>query len=101
MTKEFLLLKSCSLSFYVFYTRKEQFANFYLLNFPSIFSPEKNTEIFFERTTPNFRCISQLLSTHTGQSICVMQYQNENIFIAYLTGKRALINKPYFALLPT
>lgn len=25
-----------------------------------------------------------------------MQYQNENIFIAYLTGKRALINKPYF-----
>ncbi len=47
--------------------------------------PEKETEIFFDRTTPTFRCTSTFQISRDGleQPRCVMQYQNENICVAY------------------
>jgi hypothetical protein len=62
------------------------------LTFPLIIRrPEKETEIFFDRTTPTFRCNSLLDPSRTGKSKCVMQYQNENICIASLIGKRQML----------
>jgi hypothetical protein len=48
-----------------------------------LYRPEKETELFFDRTTPTFRCTSLLKKSENGQSKCVMQYQNENFLIAY------------------
>ncbi|XP_046458898.1 uncharacterized protein LOC124205502 [Daphnia pulex] len=59
-------------------------------------TPEKETEIFFDRTTPTFRCNSKL--DENGKSTCVMKYQNEDLFIAYFTGERELhtdSNRPF------
>ncbi|EFX82544.1 hypothetical protein DAPPUDRAFT_240748 [Daphnia pulex] len=47
--------------------------------------PEEETEIFFDRTTPTFRCPWLLKKSENGQSKSVMQYLNEKIFIAYFT----------------
>ncbi len=47
--------------------------------------PEKDTEIFYDGTSPSFRCYSKL--DENGKSTCVMKYQNEDIFIAYFTGE--------------
>jgi hypothetical protein len=49
--------------------------------------PEKDTEIFYDGTSPSFRCYSKLKN---GKSTCVMKYQNEDICIAYFTGDRKL-----------
>jgi hypothetical protein len=45
--------------------------------------------MFFDRTTPTFRCTSTFQISRDGneQPKVVMQYQNENICIAYFTGK--------------
>jgi hypothetical protein len=47
--------------------------------------PEKETEIFFDRTTPTFRCTSTFQIPAGGKELpkVVMQYQNENICVAY------------------
>ncbi|EFX82533.1 hypothetical protein DAPPUDRAFT_101112 [Daphnia pulex] len=46
--------------------------------------PEKETEIFFDRTTPTFRCSLAFNKKETEQPTCVMKYQNdENICFAY------------------
>ncbi|XP_046458914.1 uncharacterized protein LOC124205516 [Daphnia pulex] len=71
------------------------------LSSDSISMPEKETEIFFDRTTPTFCCT--LTISANEQPKCVMQYQNENICIAYLTGKVECsryyyINKPVINL---
>jgi hypothetical protein len=56
------------------------------LIFP-LFRPEKETEIFFDRTTPTFRCPCLLKSSEHGQTTCVMQYQKEDICVAYYIGE--------------
>jgi hypothetical protein len=46
--------------------------------------PEKDTEIFFDGTTPTFRCVFK--GSENGKSNCLMQYQKEDIFFAYFIG---------------
>jgi hypothetical protein len=58
-------------------------------NFSSLLHrPEKETEMFFDRTTPTFRCTSTFQISRDGneQPKVVMQYQNENICVAYNIG---------------
>jgi hypothetical protein len=57
---------------------------------PFLRRPEEETEIFFDRTTPTFRCPWLLKKAENGQTTCVMQYQNENIFIAYFTEEKEI-----------
>ncbi|XP_046458902.1 uncharacterized protein LOC124205505 [Daphnia pulex] len=52
--------------------------------------PEEETEIIFDRTTPTFRCPWLLKKAENGQTICVMQYQNEDIFISYFTEEKQI-----------
>jgi hypothetical protein len=49
--------------------------------------PEKETEIFFDRTTFTFCCSWTLDKAEEEETTCVMQYQNKDIVIAYITGK--------------
>jgi hypothetical protein len=57
---------------------------------PILHRPEEETEIIFDRTTLTFRCPWLLKKAENGQTICVMQYQNEDIFIAYFTEKKEI-----------
>ncbi len=54
----------------------------------SPFRPEKDTEIFFDRTTPTFRCALEFNGSElrAGKSECLMRYLNKDIFVAYITG---------------
>ncbi len=52
-----------------------------------LFRPEKETEIFFDGTTPTFRCSLTVTKLESTQPQCVMEYRNEDIFFAYLNGK--------------
>jgi hypothetical protein len=52
-----------------------------------LFRPEKETEIFFDRTTPTFRCPLTVTKFESTQPKCVMQYQNEDICVSYYIGK--------------
>ncbi|XP_046458912.1 uncharacterized protein LOC124205512 [Daphnia pulex] len=62
-------------------------------NLSSKITPEEETEIFFDRTKPTFRCPWLLKKYENGQSKCVMQYQNENIFSAYYTEEKEIASQ--------
>jgi hypothetical protein len=61
--------------------------HFYIIYFPH--RPDKETEIYFDRTTPTFRCDWTFdLRENNNSSTChLMKYQNEDIFFGYITGK--------------
>jgi hypothetical protein len=87
MPKNFLVPRSCN----IFFSFISEFG-FLMLLFLNISSllhrPEKETEIYFDRTTPTFRCTSTFQISRDGneQPKFVMQYQNENICVAYNIG---------------
>ncbi len=57
-------------------------------NFSSLLRrPAKETEIFYDRTTPTLRSTLTFQLFEFEQSKCVLQYQNENICSAYYTGE--------------
>ncbi|XP_046458945.1 uncharacterized protein LOC124205542 [Daphnia pulex] len=58
--------------------------------------PEKDTEIFFDGTTPTFRCDLSFNGSQIGKPKCLMQYQKEDVFFAHFTGHRngSIISKP-------
>jgi hypothetical protein len=60
------------------------------------FRPEKDTEIFFDRTTPTFRCALQFNGkAGIGKSKCLVQYQNEDIFVVCISGVEHRISCGY------
>jgi hypothetical protein len=76
----------------------------YILIILLIYRPDKETEIFFDRTTPTFRCAFSF--NLSWPLVSVMQYQNEDIFFAHFTGQRelngngtVLVHKPVIHLL--
>ena len=91
-----ILPKSCNVSLSSDIIYLLGFVHFNL--FHCLHRPEKDTEIFFDGTTPTFRCCSTLKVNENEKPKCVMQYQNENIFTAYFTGERELgeIGNRYF-----
>jgi hypothetical protein len=62
------------------------FCFFYLPKFYCLGRPEKDTEIFFDGTTPTFRCDWWFDGSENGKSKCLMQYQEEDMFFAHITG---------------
>ena len=50
--------------------------------------PDKDTEIFFDRTTPTFQCCLSFEGERSNKSKSMMRYQNENIFFVNFTGEK-------------
>ncbi len=61
---------------------------FMVLIFIYLIRPDKDTELFFDRTMSTFRCALSFKGSENGKSKCLMRYQNENIFSAYFTGEK-------------
>ncbi|EFX74432.1 hypothetical protein DAPPUDRAFT_324421 [Daphnia pulex] len=57
--------------------------------YPSKIMPEKDTEISFDRMS-TFRCVLSLIKgfdkSVIGSPKCIMEYQDEELFFAYITG---------------
>jgi hypothetical protein len=71
---------------------------YFNLFFHCFHRPDKDTEIFYDRTTPTFRCGLGFHGSDNGTPICLMQYQKEDVFFAHFTGgsssKGIYISKP-------
>ncbi len=57
---------------------------------PFLHRPEGETEVLFDRTTVTFRSPWLLKKSEKGQTKCVMEFLNEDFFIAYYTEQKKI-----------